>query len=205
MAQVVEHVLGKDEVTGSNPVSSSKNPVLARERDFYFCCSVAVFPLLCYNFLKGGDILKKLLIAVIILSTLVLVGCRQNNPFQNNEIINEVESSGIAEAKSEFTYSPVPNYSTEDVTLVHFTDTVKRGLKAEIAIKGEPNTFYTIRVIYSSGASQSKNLKPRNSDENGYVAWKWTVGAKTKVGEYPVEIYLNDTCKLKTTLTVTDE
>ena len=25
MAQVVEHVLGKDEVTGSNPVSSSKN------------------------------------------------------------------------------------------------------------------------------------------------------------------------------------
>ena len=25
MAQQVEHVLGKDEVTGSNPVSSSKN------------------------------------------------------------------------------------------------------------------------------------------------------------------------------------
>ena len=26
MAQVVEHILGKDEVTGSNPVSSSKAP-----------------------------------------------------------------------------------------------------------------------------------------------------------------------------------
>ena len=35
MAQVVEHVLGKDEVTGSNPVSSSKYPVLARGRVFY--------------------------------------------------------------------------------------------------------------------------------------------------------------------------
>ena len=35
MAQVVEHVLGKDEVTGSNPVSSSKRKsVLARGRIF---------------------------------------------------------------------------------------------------------------------------------------------------------------------------
>ena len=36
MAQVVEHVLGKDEVTGSNPVSSSKNPVHVSGRDFTF-------------------------------------------------------------------------------------------------------------------------------------------------------------------------
>ena len=36
MAQMVEHILGKDEVTGSIPVSSSKNPVLVRGRDFTF-------------------------------------------------------------------------------------------------------------------------------------------------------------------------
>ena len=36
MAQLVERVLGKDEVTGSTPVSSSKNPVHASGRDFYF-------------------------------------------------------------------------------------------------------------------------------------------------------------------------
>lgn len=35
MAQAVEHVLGKDEVTGSNPVISSKNPVHDSGRDFY--------------------------------------------------------------------------------------------------------------------------------------------------------------------------
>ena len=28
MAQQVEHILGKDEVTGSNPVSSSTNPLI---------------------------------------------------------------------------------------------------------------------------------------------------------------------------------
>ena len=36
MAQSVEHILGKDEVTSSILVSSSKNPVHASGRDFYF-------------------------------------------------------------------------------------------------------------------------------------------------------------------------
>ena len=36
MAQMVERVLGKDEVTGSIPVSSSKNPVHVSGRDFTF-------------------------------------------------------------------------------------------------------------------------------------------------------------------------
>ena len=35
MAQMVERVLGKDEVTGSIPVSSSKNPECLHIRDFY--------------------------------------------------------------------------------------------------------------------------------------------------------------------------
>ena len=42
MAQVVEHVLGKDEVTGSNPVSSSKRKsVLERER--IFVCIIHIY------------------------------------------------------------------------------------------------------------------------------------------------------------------
>ena len=36
MAQMVERVLGKDEVTSSILVSSSKNPVHVSGRDFYF-------------------------------------------------------------------------------------------------------------------------------------------------------------------------
>ena len=37
MAQQVEHILGKDEVTGSNPViSSRKNPGLFTSRDFFY-------------------------------------------------------------------------------------------------------------------------------------------------------------------------
>ena len=36
MAQMVERVLGKDEVTGSIPVSSSRNPECESVRDFTF-------------------------------------------------------------------------------------------------------------------------------------------------------------------------
>ena len=36
MAQMVEHVLGKDEVTSSNLVISSKNPECESVRDFTF-------------------------------------------------------------------------------------------------------------------------------------------------------------------------
>ena len=36
MAQLVERVLGKDEVPGSNPGSSSKNPDYVSDRDFSF-------------------------------------------------------------------------------------------------------------------------------------------------------------------------
>ena len=37
MAQVVEHVLGKDEVTSSNLVSSSKKPLYESKEVFLFC------------------------------------------------------------------------------------------------------------------------------------------------------------------------
>ncbi len=38
MAQQVEHVLGKDEVTGSNPVSSSKGKT-TEYGGFFYCIS----------------------------------------------------------------------------------------------------------------------------------------------------------------------
>ena len=46
MAQLVEHILGKDEVPGSNPGSSSKNPFDVSRRDFY------LFPIPSSLFLK---------------------------------------------------------------------------------------------------------------------------------------------------------
>jgi hypothetical protein len=153
--------------------------------------------------------LKRALCFIAVLCILFCSGCRNKDPFRDYGIdftdMTNSEISAIKQIESEITYTPAPNYSTDDITLIHFTDKVKRGLKAEIAVKGIPNTFYSIRVTYKSGTSQSKALESRTSDENGYIAWRWTVGATTKPGEYPVEILLKDKVKLKTTLTVTDK
>ncbi len=53
MAQMVEHILGKDEVTGSIPVSSSKKPSIIRRLFF-----VSINYLLSYNQLLTRSIFK---------------------------------------------------------------------------------------------------------------------------------------------------
>ena len=44
LAQLVEHILGKDEVTGSNPVISSKglNPEMALNGRFWVLCFIKI-------------------------------------------------------------------------------------------------------------------------------------------------------------------
>ena len=52
MAQQVEHILGKDEVTGSNPViSSRKNPGLSTSRDFSY--SIKALPRRAFDLKKS--------------------------------------------------------------------------------------------------------------------------------------------------------
>ena len=56
MAQQVEHVLGKDEVTGSNPVSSSTNTADLFCGVFFVC----IFATIPSHALCGGSKLKLL-------------------------------------------------------------------------------------------------------------------------------------------------
>ena len=41
LAQLVEHLLDVQEVTGSSPVPSTTNPQTKRFGDFFVCCSAA--------------------------------------------------------------------------------------------------------------------------------------------------------------------
>ena len=56
MAQLVEHILGKDEVPSSNLGSSSKNPFGVSRRDFYlFTIPSSLFLKVCPGgFLEGN-------------------------------------------------------------------------------------------------------------------------------------------------------
>ncbi|MDI9476853.1 MAG: stalk domain-containing protein [Natronincolaceae bacterium] len=74
---------------------------------------------------------------------------------------------------------------------------VKAGENASVAIKGTPNVEYAITVYYSSGPSKAKGLEPKKADANGNVSWTWTVGTRTKIGEYKIVITGDKTLEYK--------
>lgn len=89
------------------------------------------------------------------------------------------------ETTSETTASVNP---VQSLTVLEFTQTVAKGNKATVTIRGLPNTEYTIKVKYSSGYSSAAGLEPKISDADGVCSWTWKVGGSTKPGSYPITI-----------------
>lgn len=82
----------------------------------------------------------------------------------------------------------IEDAKNEDVSLIEFTDSVKKSENATITIKGKPNTKYSIKVKYSSGYSSSKELVDMYSNDEGIVSWTFKVSSNTNTGSYPITI-----------------
>ena len=78
--------------------------------------------------------------------------------------------------------------TTQKISIISLTESVKPNNKASISIKGNPNTTYSISVYYSSGPSTAAGLESKKSDSKGKVSWTWKVGGKTKAGTYRIVI-----------------
>jgi hypothetical protein len=81
------------------------------------------------------------------------------------------------------------------------TSPVSRGASATLTAKTSPNTSCSIIVHYKSGPSSASGLSPKSADAGGMVSWRWTVGVKTTLGTWPIDV----TCggiKQSTTFTV---
>lgn len=144
----------------------------------------------------------KKLCTILLIMAFILSGCRTIDPFETSDFeLLSTETNAVKEIEKELTQSQNAVIFGE-MELIHFTNTVVRGNKAELVLIGKPNTEYTIRVTYHSGISKSKSLSPQISDHNGIINWSWTVGASTKVGTYPVEVALDGETVLRTELNV---
>ncbi|MBD5129653.1 MAG: hypothetical protein HDT43_06995 [Ruminococcaceae bacterium] len=91
-------------------------------------------------------------------------------------------SSTVPASEADIPYVPAETQTT-GIELISMTNPVRRNEDAQITIKGTPNTEYSIKVIYSSGASTADGLENKFSDSNGYVTWTWHVGGRTKLGD----------------------
>ncbi len=76
------------------------------------------------------------------------------------------------------------------ITIIDYSDSVRRGAYAYIEIQGAPNTDYTCEVEYKSGMSEASGLGTKSSDANGNVSWKWKVGTRTSLNYTPT-IYID--------------
>lgn len=74
------------------------------------------------------------------------------------------------------------------IQFTSYSEKVRPGGTGRVAIKGKPNTQYTIKVMYSSGPSSASTLYPKKSDSKGNVSWSWRIGSNTYSGTYTITV-----------------
>ena len=105
----------------------------------------------------------------------------------------------VTEAPKPVTQAPTPTTEApkpvaqapavqESLKITSVTSPVGGGQNATLTAIGKPNTEYSIKVVYSSGASTAKGLEAKKSNGSGAVSWTWKVGAKTKPGTYTITV-----------------
>ena len=72
--------------------------------------------------------------------------------------------------------------------IVRLDETVVRGEKTTLSVKGKPGETYKIKVYYTSSVSKASGLEDKAADEDGNVSWTWRVGSSTKPGEHKIVI-----------------
>ena len=99
------------------------------------------------------------------------------DPAEPEESLNEEPNEPPEEP------APIPEQPA-GIEVVSSPGTVYPGQRATITVKGQPNTQYSITVMYKSGASSAQGLDTKTSDSTGRVSWTWLVGRNTSSGSF---------------------
>ena len=123
-------------------------------------------------------------------------GAPESEPEPETESEPESESEPARESEAESTPEIEPESETETdpepigdpITIIKQPKTVYRNTTATLTVKGTPGVEYTIRVLYTSGASKAQGLEPKTANALGRVSWSWKVGGSTTPGTYVIEV-----------------
>ena len=98
----------------------------------------------------------------------------------------------VEPAATAITATGTSTASTLPVSITSITSPVAHGASATLNVKTIPTAACSIDVEYASGKSTAAGLSDKTAAANGAVGWKWTVGARTTPGSWPVNI----TCRV---------
>jgi len=118
-------------------------------------------------------------------------------PDENDDASREKQNQDPVEDTKRPAGTPAPTtqplakaaVKSTGIEIVSCPDTVSRGEYASVQIKGEPNTDYTCSVQYKTTMSTAAGLGKKQSDDEGYVTWKWKIGTRTSL-DYRPTIYI---------------
>jgi hypothetical protein len=89
--------------------------------------------------------------------------------------------------------TPEPSTRILVVKVTKQSASAKQNDTATITIKTKKNSRCNIDVEYESGQATAAGLGNKTADSSGTITWKWTVGANTIPGVWPIHI----ACQLK--------
>jgi len=75
---------------------------------------------------------------------------------------------------------------------IYFTAQVRRNEHAQVQLtSGHPNTTHNLRVRYATAYGTAAGLGDAESNNQGFVSWRWQVGGRTTLGSWPITITIN--------------
>ena len=80
---------------------------------------------------------------------------------------------------------------------VYFTPAVRRNEDVIVRFDGKPGDSYNLSIRYKSGDGTADGLGVQTVNDQGFVAWRWHLGGRTTLGDWPITITGNgETIKL---------
>ena len=104
--------------------------------------------------------------------------------YENGKVVTEPTTQSTAKVST----TAKPTEAAAPIQITEYTDVVTAGTNAHLAIKGAPNTEYSISVHYASGDSTADGLETKTSDGDGNVTWDWEVGTNTAKGVHSITV-----------------
>jgi len=71
---------------------------------------------------------------------------------------------------------------------VHWTAVVSRNEDAIVRFSWQPGAAFNLSIRYSSGYGTADGLGVQTVNDEGFVSWRWRVGGRTALGNWPITI-----------------
>lgn len=108
--------------------------------------------------------------------------------YENGKVVTEPATEATTQAATKAPTTAKPTEAAAPIQITEYTNVVTAGTNAHLAIKGAPNTEYSISVHYASGDSTAAGLETKTSDGDGNVSWEWEVGTNTAKGVHSITV-----------------